>query len=112
MRFTRTLVGAFGAAVLFATTAAPAPAQTSGDGGLLPPAARHDTNRIPEKFKPEESGSSTEPLSKQLDRSGGILHPPGNVDPGITQAPPKIGPQSTPVIPPPGSSGESPVKPK
>ena len=51
------------------------------------------------------SGSSTEPLSEKLDRSGGVIHPPSGVDPGISQAPPEIGSQSTPVIPPPGSPG-------
>jgi hypothetical protein len=54
---------------------------------------------------PATSGSSTEPLSDKLDRQGGIIHPPGDVDPGMTQAPPAIGSQSTPVIPPPGSPG-------
>ena len=54
---------------------------------------------------PATSGSSTEPLSDKLDRQGGVIHPPGDVDPGITQAPPAIGSQSTPVIPPPGSPG-------
>ena len=54
---------------------------------------------------PEGSGSSTEPLSEKLDRSGGVIHPPSGVDPGISQAPPAIGSQSTPVIPPPGSPG-------
>jgi hypothetical protein len=51
------------------------------------------------------SGSSTEPLSNKLGRSGGIIHPPGYVDPDMTQAPPAIGRKSTPVIPPPGTPG-------
>lgn len=111
MRFWRTLAGAFGAGlILLAASAGPSLAQTAGDTGLLPPAARHDSNQIPEKFK--GSGSSAEPLSRQLDRSGGVLHPPTNVDPGMTQTPPKIGGRSTPVIPPPGSGGDSQVNPK
>jgi hypothetical protein len=62
---------------------------------------------------PATSGSSTEPLSDKLDRQGGIIHPPGDVDPGMTQAPPAIGSQSTPVIPPPGSPGGKPgINPK
>ena len=51
------------------------------------------------------SGSSTEPLSDKLDRSGGIIRPPRGVDPGMTQAPPRVGSKSTPVIPPPGAPG-------
>jgi hypothetical protein len=55
------------------------------------------------------SGGSNEPLSDKLDRSGGIIHPPGDVDPGMTQAPPHAGSKSTPVIPPPGAkSGVNP----
>ena len=62
---------------------------------------------------PATSGSSAEPLSDKLDRSGGIIHPPGDVDPGMTQAPPAVSSQSTPVIPPPGSPGGKPgINPK
>jgi len=62
---------------------------------------------------PATSGSSAEPLSNKLDRSGGIIHPPGDVDPGMTQAPPAVSSQSTPVIPPPGSPGGKPgINPK
>jgi hypothetical protein len=62
---------------------------------------------------PEGSGSSTEALSEKLDRSGGVIHPPSGVDPGIKQDPPAIGSRSTPVIPPPGSpGGKSGVNPK
>ena len=61
----------------------------------------------------EGSGSSTEPLSRKLDRQGGVIHPPAAVDRGIAQDPPAIAPQSTPVIPPPGSAGGNPAaKPK
>jgi len=73
-------------------------------------APHRDGTKIPEKIAP--SGSSTEPLSKQLNRSGGVVRPPADIDPGIAQTPPQIGPQSTPVIPPPGSSGEDRVTPK
>jgi hypothetical protein len=66
-------------------------------------------------MEPDEgiSGSSSEPLSHQLSRSGGVIHPPVNVDPGITQPAPHIGPHSMPVIPPPDTPGGNPeVKPK
>lgn len=52
------------------------------------------------------SGSSTEPLSDRLDRSRGMLRPPGGIDPGLTQTPPSVGPRSTPVIRPPGTRGD------
>ena len=112
MPLAQTLSTAFGAALIVLASTIDVPlAQTSGDAAS-PPAAHRDSNRIPEKIQPEGSGSSTAPLSSKLDRSGGIIRPPEGVDPGMAQAPPKIGPQSTPVIPPPGSSGDSPVKPK
>jgi len=42
-----------------------------------------------------------------------VIHPPGNVDSEMTQAPPAISPKSTPVIPPPGAPGGKPgVNPK
>jgi hypothetical protein len=53
------------------------------------------------------SGGSTEPLSDRLDRSRGVLRPPGGIDPGLTQTPPSAGPHSTPVIPPPGTRGDA-----
>jgi hypothetical protein len=52
-------------------------------------------------------------LSHQLNRSGGVIHPPANIDPGLTQPAPEIGPHSMPVIPPPGTPGGNPdIKPK
>jgi hypothetical protein len=43
--------------------------------------------------------------SQQLDRSQGVIRPPGGVDPGMQVPPPDPGSQRTPVIPPPGSPG-------
>jgi hypothetical protein len=67
--------------------------------------------------KPSE-GSSTPSgpsgnLSDQLSRSGGVIKPRTDVDPQMHHPAPDPGPQSTPVIPPPGTSGNSlDVKPK
>jgi hypothetical protein len=64
---------------------------------------------------PEEgiSGSSGGSLSHQLNRSGGVIHPPANLDPGLTKPAPELGPHSMPVIPPPGTPGGNPdIKPK
>src|SRR5204863_2025500 len=69
--------------------------------------------KVPEAGEPATSGSSTEPLSDRLDRSRGVLRPPGGIDPGLTQPSPPTGPRSTPVIPPPGTRGdESEINPK
>ena len=52
-------------------------------------------------------------MSHQLNRSGGVIYPPDNVDPGLTQPAPDLGPHSMPVIPPSGTPGGNPdVKPK
>jgi len=113
MPLVQTIATAVGAAlIVLAASADIGSTQTTGDSGLSPPAARRDSNRIPEKIRPEGSGSSTEPLSNRLNRSGGVIRPPDGIDPGIAQSPPRIGTHSTPVIPPPGSGDDSPVKPK
>ena len=70
-----------------------APAET-----LAPPT-------VPDSVEPGISGSSTEPLSNRLDRSRGVLRPPGGIDPGLMQSPPSSGPNSTPEIAPPGTPG-------
>jgi hypothetical protein len=43
-------------------------------------------------------------LSGELSRSRGVIAPPPTGDQGVVP-PPAVGPQSTPVIPPPGSPG-------
>ena len=88
------------------------PPSVGGDDQPYPRRAQPKT-AVP--MEPDEgiSGSSSEPLSHQLSRSGGVIHPPVNVDPGITQPAPHIGPHSMPVIPPPDTPGGNPeVKPK
>ena len=91
--------------------AAPASAAPVSSSNANPTADKPAQRTVPQD--PATSGSSTEPLSDKLDRQRGIIHPPGDVDPGMTQAPPAIGSQSTPVIPPPGSPGGKPgVNPK
>ena len=79
-----------------AVSAASPPSKNQSAGGTL-------SVTVPEDRA--TSGGSTEPLSDKLDRSGGIIRPPRGVDPGMTQAPPRVGSKSTPVIPPPGSTG-------
>jgi hypothetical protein len=51
-------------------------------------------------------------LSSDLNRSGGVITPPADVDPEMKQTPPPTGAR-TPIIPPPGTPGGNPaVKPK
>jgi hypothetical protein len=57
---------------------------------------------VPEAPSPG-SGGSGEPLSDKLDRQGGVIRPPGGIDPEITQKPPAAG--KMPVIRPPGTPG-------
>jgi hypothetical protein len=52
-------------------------------------------------------------LSEKLDRSKGVLRPPAGVDPEIQAPAPEPNPQTTPVIPPPGTpGGDQSVQPK
>lgn len=110
------------AAILLAGTSI-AFAQTSGTLQHPPPSVGTDTQPYPPGAQPKKavpnepdqgiSGSSGGSLSHQLDRSGGVIHPPTNVDPGLTQPAPQVGAHSMPVIPPPGTPGGNPdVKPK
>ncbi len=50
-----------------------------------------------------------ETLSERLDRNSGVIHPPVGVDPGIAAPVPDPHPNSTPVIPPPGTPGGNPT---
>jgi hypothetical protein len=54
-----------------------------------------------------------ETLSERLDRNNGVITPPSGTDPGIAVPAPVPNPNSTPVIPPPGSpGGNQSVRPK
>ncbi len=54
-----------------------------------------------------------ETLSERLDRNSGVIQPPAGVDPGIAVPAPDPHPNSTTVIPPPGTPGGNPsVQPK
>ena len=66
---------------------------------------------IPEKMPKGENGTTTdqgESLSDKLDASGGVIKPPHGVDPGISKTAPVPDPNSTPVLPPPGTPGGPP----
>jgi hypothetical protein len=102
----------------------PAVGQTTRDGGSQggsPLIGKPDDTLVPAEKMPgttEEHGGSSSPsgnLSRQLNRSGGIITPPkaNSLDPGMQAPPPSPGVQSTPIIPPPGTPGGNPqVQPK
>lgn len=58
-------------------------------------------HKVPQAPQDQMTGRS---LSGQLNQTNGVVHPPAGVDPGSVQPPPPVGGQSTPVIPPPGTS--------
>ena len=102
----RRLASLLGVIATLAWTACPGLAQTRAP--LPPEKPSHQT--VPEA---QGSGGSGEPLSSKLDRQGGVIKPPGDIDSGLTRSPPKAGAQSTPIIPPPGTPGGHPgVNPK
>jgi hypothetical protein len=93
------LASLIGVAVALAWAAgSPSLAQTRTP--LPPEKPSHQT--VPEA---QGSGGSGEPLSNKLDRSGGVIKPPADIDSGLTKSPPKAGSESMPVITPPGTPG-------
>jgi hypothetical protein len=59
-------------------------------------------------IEPPASGTS----SSDLGRSGGVINPPGEIDPAMKRSPPPSGARM-PVIPPPGTpGGDQAIKPK
>jgi len=62
--------------------------------------------------QPSTNADGSGNLSDRLNRSGGVIKPPENVDPGLQKKPPDDS-DKMPVIPPPGTPGGNPdVKPK
>ena len=73
---------------------------------LAPREPQPETTR-PDDAPGPQQGTSAAPsgsLSDELSRSGGVVQPPATGDQGV-MPPPKAGPQSTPIIPPPGTPG-------
>jgi hypothetical protein len=62
---------------------------------------------------PEQGEGSGSSMSDRLSKSQGVIRPPREVDPTMKQETPPTGPNSMPVIPPPGTpGGDQSVKPK
>lgn len=94
------------AALLCATAAAaqdPSVPQKGQDSDPQLPAPK---DQIPEKVRPDAGGGSEggPTLSEKLEKSDGVIKPPGDVDPEIKTIPPDPSPDSTPVIRPPGNA--------
>ncbi|MCE4226744.1 hypothetical protein HCU64_23665 [Methylobacterium sp. C25] len=66
----------------------------------LPPPSQ----QVPEKIRPEADGSSGPTLSDKLQKSDGVIKPPGGVDPEIKTIPPGDSGSSMPVIKPPAEA--------
>jgi hypothetical protein len=95
---------AFAMSVLFGISGAAAQVQQPGIGAQNAPGQGTAT---PEDSKPGQS------LSDKLSRSQGVVKPPSDIDPGIHAPAPEPDPQTTPVIPPPGTpGGGSDIQPK
>jgi hypothetical protein len=80
------------------------------------PGAAGTDQVIPEKDRTrpqDQPGNAQQSLSDKLDKSGGVIKPTEDIDPNMAKPAPVPNPNSTPVIPPPGSPGGNPdVKPK
>lgn len=81
-----------------------APAAQSRTTQPVPVAADADTNTV---SPPPQSGRPPGSLSRELNRSGGIIHPPPSGDRAVI-APPNQRTSRMPVIKPPGTPGGNP----
>lgn len=79
------------AALIVLGAAGPAPAASS--------AGEQSDAQQPKTDLQDKKGD----LSEKLDKSNGVIHPQGAVDPGMDKKAPSVG--DTPVIPPPGAPG-------
>jgi hypothetical protein len=60
----------------------------AGGAAQSPPASASGDKAAPTQPDEGPSGSSTGSLSHQLNRSGGVIHPRADIDPGLTQPAP------------------------
>jgi hypothetical protein len=103
--FIRTLVGCMRVGIclaalgpVVAVAAEPGPSAAPGENTL----SRFDS----------QARKGDQSLSERLDRSGGVIRPPDNLDSEMHVAPPATG-DKMPVVPAPGSPGGDPnIKPK
>ena len=92
----------FGLGLIALLAAAPVAAQTTAP----PPPGSPQT--IPEKQSTTPlQGGRSDSLSSKLSKSGGVITPNTNVDPGIHVPAPDPHPNTTPVIPPSATGGDT-----
>jgi hypothetical protein len=73
----------------------------------MPPLQQMPAEKVEPK-EPSETGSTGNTLSDKLQRSDGVIRPPQTATPDMAVPAPVPEPGTTPVIPPPGSSGGDP----
>ena len=108
----RTLALALSGVLLAGAAGAQAPEKREAPPTTPPPTVQPAPNQDggPTQDDGEGSGSS---MSDHLSKSEGVIRPHREVDPGMKQGTPPTGPNSMPVIPPPGTpGGDQSVKPK
>lgn len=89
----------------------PSPADPSPADNSQAPAEAGNAGQASPQTQPN-SGVAPGSLSRELNRSGGVIRPPPTHDRGVV-SPPNQGVSRTPVIPPPGSPGGNPeIQPK
>ena len=73
------------------------------DPALPPP-----NQTIPDKIRPSDGSADTGTLSDKLEKSDGVIKPPGNAAPGMVVTPPDPNPGAMPVIKPGDLPGRQP----
>jgi hypothetical protein len=108
------ILGCMGAFITVVVIAVSPPA-----AGQSPDPSKPGSDQSPPVDPKQDPRSTTttarrgETLSERLDRTGGVIRPPSDLNPDMSVRPPVPHPGTTPVIPPPGSPGGDPrVEPK
>jgi hypothetical protein len=88
------------------------PLHAAGAGLSLTENSQTHTTESGNEHSGEPRAQSGSSLSRELNQSGGVIHPPPSADRNVV-TPPNRATSSTPVIPPPGTPGGNPlVQPK
>jgi hypothetical protein len=75
----------------------------------MPPLQQMPPEKVePKGIQPQDPSSTGSTLSDKLEKSDGVIRPPATATPDMTVPAPVPNPNTTPVIPPPGSPGGNP----
>ncbi|WP_264048717.1 hypothetical protein [Methylobacterium flocculans] len=97
MRSILTLAVGFGLIAGAAFAQSPdAPLKGRDSDPALPP----PNQTIPDKIRPSDESADKGTLSEKLEKSDGVIKPPGNAAPGMVVTPPDPNPGGMPVIKP------------